>query len=451
MRCHLASVLHQSQSADIMILDEPTNFLDLLGIVWLQRYLTELNTSAAILIVSHDRDFVDSVCEETIILRDQRLTYFRGNLSAYTADFESKKLNLTAMKEAQDRQIKHMKKTIAENIKEGNKSGDENKLRMAKSRQKKVDERMGLQVSATGGRFKLNRDRPGFQNTLRAEIEVPTDEKGVSMVFPRAQELPFPGSLVSLEKATFQYSGKAKPNLSAVAVLQDVDLVIHMGDRVGIVGLNGSGKTTLVNLLTGVTKPTQGGASRHPRLQLGYYSQLAVEDLQESGVADQSLTALSMLLNDVEGALSVPEARALLGSLGLPGRTASDVPIRNLSGGQLVRLALSRIIWKSPHLLILDEISTHLDFYTVSALIEALEDFEGAVVLVSHDRFLIRCVVQGESQTEEDGGDSEMQDMDERRRIVYSLKGGKLNELAGGVQEFEASLEKRIDKMLADG
>ena len=152
MRCHLASVLHQSQSADIMILDEPTNFLDLLGIVWLQRYLTELNTSAAILIVSHDRDFVDSVCEETIILRDQRLTYFRGNLSAYTADFESKKLNLTAMKEAQDRQIKHMKKTIAENVKEGNKSGDENKLRMAKSRQKKVDERMGLQVNATGGR-----------------------------------------------------------------------------------------------------------------------------------------------------------------------------------------------------------------------------------------------------------------------------------------------------------
>jgi hypothetical protein len=122
------------------------------------------------------------------------------------------------MKEAQDRQIKHMKKTIAENIKEGNKSGDENKLRMAKSRQKKVDERMGLQVSATGGRFKLNRDRPGFQNTLRAEIEVPTDEKGVSMVFPRAQELPFPGSLVSLEKATFQYGGKDKPKGSAVAV-----------------------------------------------------------------------------------------------------------------------------------------------------------------------------------------------------------------------------------------
>jgi ATPase subunit of ABC transporter with duplicated ATPase domains len=163
-----------------------------------------------------------------------------------------------------------MKNSIAENIKDGKKSGDDNKLRLAKSRQKKVDERMGLQVSATGGRFKLNRDRPGFQNTLRAEIEVPTDEKGVAMVFPRAQELPYPGSLVSLEKATFYYGGKAKPEASALAILQDVGLVVHMGDRVGIVGLNGSGKTTLINLLTGVISPIQGIASRHPRLQLGY-------------------------------------------------------------------------------------------------------------------------------------------------------------------------------------
>lgn len=450
MRCHLASVLYQSRSADVVVLDEPTNFLDLLGIIWLQRYLTDFNTAAIFLIVSHDRDFVDNVCEETIILRDQKLTYFKGSLSEYTADFESKKIYLRAMKEAQDRQIKHMKKSIAENIKEGKSSGDDNKLRMAKSRQKKVDERMGLQVSATGGRFKLNRDRPGFQNTLRAEIEVPTDEKGVEMVFPRAQELPFPGSLISLEKAGFRYSTKPKSTASA-AVLQDVDLVVHMGDRVGIVGLNGSGKTTLINLVTGVTKPTQGTASSHPRLQLGYYSQLAVEDLQEAGAADRSLTALSLLLKDVEGALSEPEARALLGSLGLPGRVASDVPIRNLSGGQLVRLALSRIIWKSPHLLVLDEISTHLDFYTVSALIEALEDFEGAVVVVSHDRFLIRCGVQGESQTDTDRKDSELQDAGERRRIVYALKGGRRQELAGGIQEFEASLEKRIDKLFADG
>ena len=448
MRCHLASVLCQSGSADIVVLDEPTNFLDLLGIMWVQRYLTELSTSAAILIVSHDRDFLDSVCEETIILRDHTLKYFRGNISAYAADFESKKLNLSAMKEAQERQIKHMKNSIAENVKEGKLSGNDNKLRMAKSRQKKVDERMGLQVSASGGRFKLSRDRPGFQSTLRAEIEVPTDENGVAMVLPRAQKLPFPGSLVSLEKATFHYSGKAKSKTPAVAVLQDVGLVIHMGDRLGIVGLNGSGKTTLINLLTGVTIPTQGTVSRHPRLQVGYYSQLAVEELQEAGRADRNLTALALLLRDVEGAVSEPEVRALLGSFGLQGRTASDVPVSNLSGGQLVRLALARIIWKCPHLLVLDEISTHLDFYTVSALVDALEDFEGAVVLVSHDRFLIRCAVQGESQTDRDGAGSEGQDTDEsKRRVVYSLKGGRLNELAGGVRDFEASLEKRIDKL----
>jgi ATPase subunit of ABC transporter with duplicated ATPase domains len=163
------------------------------------------------------------------------------------------------------------------------------------------------------------------------------------------------------------------------------------------------------------------------------------------------LTALSLLLKDAEGALSEPEVRGLLGSFGLQGRIASDVPISSLSGGQLVRLALARIIWKCPHLLVLDEISTHLDFYTVSALLEALEDFEGALVVVSHDRFLIRCGVQGESQTNEADRDLELQETDERRRVVYSLKGGKLHELAGGVKEFEASLEKRIDKLFANG
>lgn len=97
-----------------------------------------------------------------------------------------------------------------------------------------------------------------------------------------------------------------------------------------------------------------------------------------------------------------------------------------------MRLALARIIWKCPHLLVLDEISTRLDFHTVSALVEALEDFEGAVVLVSHDRFLIRYAVQGELQTHEDREDSDMQDTDERRRMVYATRSGKLNELAGG-------------------
>jgi ATPase subunit of ABC transporter with duplicated ATPase domains len=162
MRCMLASVL--IQEVDIMILDEPTNFLDLLGIIWLQNYLINLRTESPriVLLVSHDRDFLDNVCEEIVFLKDQSLSYFRGNLSTYEDDLKSRQINLTKMKDAQERQTAHMEKTISTNIKAGKKSGDDNKLRQAVSRRKRIDDRMGMQVNAKGGRFKLNRDLGGL-------------------------------------------------------------------------------------------------------------------------------------------------------------------------------------------------------------------------------------------------------------------------------------------------
>ena len=161
MRCMLACVLFQD--ADIMILDEPTNFLDLLGIVWLQKHLIQLreNSSRTVLLVSHDRDFIDNVCEEIILIKDKSLAYFKGNLTEYEEDLRSRRINLTRMKEAQDRQVAHMEKTVRDNIKLGKKTGDDNKLRQAVSRQKRLDDRTGLQVSATGSKFKLNRDLTG--------------------------------------------------------------------------------------------------------------------------------------------------------------------------------------------------------------------------------------------------------------------------------------------------
>ena len=162
MRCMLANAL--LQDADIVILDEPTNFLDLLGIIWLQKYLVELRAKSpkTVVVVSHDRDFIDHVCEEIIILKDKTLVYFDGNLTAYEEDIKARRLNLTRAKEAQDKQIAHMEKTIATNIKAGKKSGDENKLRQAASRKKRIEDRSGMQVNAKGGRFKLSRDHAGM-------------------------------------------------------------------------------------------------------------------------------------------------------------------------------------------------------------------------------------------------------------------------------------------------
>lgn len=160
MRCMLACALFQK--ADIMI-DEPTNFLDLLGIIWLQEHLVSLRSTEekTVIVVSHDRDFVDHVCEEMILLKAKSLVYFSGNLSAYEKDLRSRIVYLTRMQEAQDRETARIEKTISANIKLGKKSGDDNKLRMAKSRQKKLEDQAGMQVGATGGRFKLSRDRMG--------------------------------------------------------------------------------------------------------------------------------------------------------------------------------------------------------------------------------------------------------------------------------------------------
>ncbi|KAB8259112.1 P-loop containing nucleoside triphosphate hydrolase protein [Aspergillus pseudonomiae] len=448
MRCMLAGVL--IQSPDFMILDEPTNFLDLLGVVWLENYLRQLKDSSqtTIILVSHDRDFVNAVCEEIVILKDQKFTYFKGNLSAYERDFEEQKLYWGRMKEAQERQIAHMEATIRETTKTGKKTNDDNKLRMAKSRQKKLDDRMGVQVSATGGRFKLSRDRVGWHSSSREEIEVPTDEKGASIILPDATELRYPGPLISAEGIVFKYQPNGAP------VLDGVDLVMHMGDRVGLMGLNGCGKSTLIRVLVGNALPTKGKVSTHSRLKLGYYSQHSIEDLQEQGQFDPNLTALGFMSKATDGIMGEGQLRGLLSSLGLQGRIASDVPVSRLSGGQLVRLALAKAIWNSPHLLVLDEITTHLDFHTVTALATALSSFNGAIILVSHDRFLVRSVIEGkrdeEHQLDDDfeGVDEETDESQSRRRAVYVLKGGKLKEQSKGVEQFEQSLVKRVQKML---
>ncbi|PLB44630.1 ABC transporter [Aspergillus steynii IBT 23096] len=448
MRCMLASIL--IQNPDIMILDEPTNFLDLLGVVWLETYLQQMRESSptTMVLVSHDRDFVNAVCEEIIILRDQKLSYFKGNLAAYEKDFEEQKLHWGRMKEAQERQIAHMEATIRDTMKIGKKTNDDNKLRMAKSRQKKVDDRMGLQVNANGGRFKLNRDLVGWHLTSRAEIEVPTDEKGVWITLPDATELRFPGPLISSEGVVFRYKPHDSP------VLNGIDIVMHMGDRVGIMGLNGCGKSTLVRLLTGNMVPSKGKISNHSRLKLGYYAQHSIEDLQTESQADPGLTALSLILKEANGQLNEGEVRGLLATLGLQGRIVSDVPISRLSGGQLVRLSLARVIWNSPQLLILDEITTHLDFHTVTALASALSTFNGAILLISHDRFLVRSVIEGKQDAEHtmddhfEGVEEEAEEGHRRRRVVYVLTAGKLQEQPKGVEQFEQSLVKRVQKMM---
>jgi ATPase subunit of ABC transporter with duplicated ATPase domains len=449
MRCQLAAAL--LQTADVLILDEPTNFLDMLGMLWLQRYLEDLRDTSpdtAVVLVSHDRDFVNATCDELMILREKRLSYFPGNLESYEKSMRHEIVRMSRMKEAQDRQIAHMSKTIANSVQQGKKSGDDNKLRQAKSRQKKLDDRMGMEVNSKGGRFKLNRDLAGWHDNKRDAIEVPKDEEVVSLRFPSAPEMRFQSSLISLEGVSYRYPRAVKP------ALQDINIIVHPGDRIGLLGLNGAGKTTLVQLLTGTRIPTSGTLQVYPRLKVGFYSQHTVDDLAIKGSTDTNLTALSMLLlvaSEKSITLEEQDARKLLAGTGLVGRTVSDTPVVKLSGGQLVRLALCLLFLDPPHVFILDEPSTHLDLATVSALARALQEYDGAVVLVSHDRFMIRTIVEGEPVDADDSDDEESDhrtdEHDEhRRRIVYEVKAGKLKQLDGGIAAWETTLEKKLTK-----
>ncbi|KAK7981841.1 ABC transporter [Apiospora saccharicola] len=467
MRTALAAVL--LQDTDILILDEPTNFLDLLGIMWLQNHLASLaegDDAPTLMIVSHDRDFI-SLCTDVLIIKDKDLTYFHGDLPVYEASRAEKRIHMTKVKEAKEKQKEHMEKTIARNMKEGRSKDDQNKIRQAKSRQKKLDDRWGLETNSQGGRFKLNRDLVGYHLTSRAEIEVEEEDRPVSLLLPATTDLRFPGPLLSLEQVSFRYTSSSSSSKKAKAAAASSPFALggcHLicphgrpyrhrrperqrqvhprqaprrGDQTHIGNLHDPPPAQAGLLLAARRR-------RPPNPRRGDSS--AAEGLEQP-----PLTSLSLLTREVAGALDEGAVRGLLGSLGLPGRLASDVPLRKLSGGQLVRLQLARLLWRRPHCLVLDEVTTHLDYETVAALRDALRVWEGAVVLVSHDRWFMRGVVEG--LVDDDAADSGLEDAEDdeehpRRRVVYRLRAGQMTELKGGVGEFEEGVGKRVRKMM---
>lgn len=458
-RCSLASAL--CQSADLLLLDEPTNFLDLPSIIWLENYIQNLPSTVTVLVVTHDRAFADGVAEELLVMRNLGLERFRGNLSAYELQRMKKYKYLSRMQDALDKKKKHMEKSVENNIKAGKRTGDDKKLKQAASRKKKLEERTGMEVSAKGTKFKLNRDLAGYHLSNRDAIEVPDFDPPVRFSVPTTPaDLRFPGALLSLEKVSYAYPQKKKS-----LVLEDVDLTIHMGERVGICGRNGSGKTTLVSLAmagadgsSSSMKPSSGSITRHTRARFGLYSQQSAEELNKISAEKPELTALSHLLDYATGGLEEKDARAILGNVGLTGKTVSDIPITLLSGGQKVRLAVAKLLWNPPHLLILDEVTTHLDTDTIEALVFALRKYEGAVMVVTHDRFFMRCVVEGESpksiarsngqdDEEDDTESSEEDDESGSPGVVYRMIKGKLKKLDGGMLKYEELAAKASTKM----
>ena len=337
MRLNLAQAL--MCRADLLLLDEPTNHLDLETVLWLENHLSGLPCTQ--IIISHDRDFLNATTTQTVELSDQKLTLYGGNYDFYQAERARRLAQQQAAYLKQQAQIKHLQSFI-DRFK-----AKATKAVQAQSRMKALD--------------KLERIAPAHFDS------------GFSFEFDSPAHLPNP--LLKLDKADLGYGGEP--------VLHGIDLSLESGARYGLLGVNGSGKSTFIKTLAGELNVLSGRIVRSDKLNIGYFAQHQLDTLRP----DQSpLWHIQKLSPDVRE----QEIRNFLGSFNFVGDAALQ-KTEPFSGGEKARLALAMIVWQKPNLLLLDEPTNHLDLDMRHALTLALQSFQGALIVVSHDRSLLEA------------------------------------------------------------
>ncbi|KAI3994098.1 hypothetical protein MKX01_012355 [Papaver californicum] len=395
MRISLARALFVQPT--LLLLDEPTNHLDLRAVLWLEEYLCRWKKT--LVVVSHDRDFLNTVCNEIIHLHDLKLQLYRGNFDEFERGYEQRRKEMNKKFEIFDKQVKAAKRT-------GN-----------QAQQKKVKERVEFIARKEKGKAKgkVDEDEPV------AEAPKKWRDYSVEFHFPEPTELTPP--LMQLIDVNFSYPNRDDFRLS------NVDVGIDMGTRVAIVGPNGAGKSTLLNLLAGDLAPTEGEARKSQKLRIGRYSQHFVDLLTMEETPVQYL----LRLHPEQEGLSKQEAvRARLGKFGLPSHNHLT-PIVKLSGGQKARVVFTSISMSKPHILLLDEPTNHLDMQSIDALADALDEFTGGVVLVSHDSRLISRVCE-----------------DEEKSQIWIVENGTVESFPGTFDEYKEDLQKEIKAEVDD-
>jgi len=337
MRLNLAQAL--MCRSDLLLLDEPTNHLDLDAVLWLQDWLARY--PGTLLLISHDREFLDAVVTHVLAIAERRADLFTGDLTGYERKRAEQLTQQSAAFEKQQRERAHLQHFV-----------DRFRAKATKARQAQ-------------SRIKA----------LERMVEIAPVRAASTIQFEFREPARLPAPLLKLDAAAAGYGERR--------VLDDITLILAPGDRIALLGANGAGKSTLVKLLAGQIAPLAGERIAAKDLAIGYFAQHQLEQL------DSSASAVAHLLR-LDPALGEKAARDFLGGFGFAGERALE-PVAPFSGGEKARLCLALTVFQRPNLLLLDEPTNHLDLDMREALTEALNDFAGAVVLVAHDRALIRA------------------------------------------------------------
>jgi ATP-binding cassette subfamily F protein 3 len=341
MRVALAATLFARP--DLLLLDEPTNYLDLEGVIWLENYLRSY--PGAVLLISHDRDLLNGAVNSIAHLKDGKISVWEGGYDDFEKALREKQRLQMKLLEKQDAQRRHLQSFV-----------DRFKAKASKAKQAQSRVKM------------LERMKP---------VATIVDDPVAPFDFPSPQRRMAPPIIRMLDlKAGYEPD---KP------VLRDVNLNVDPDDRIGILGRNGAGKSTLAKLLCDKLDPTDGFLRKHKKLDIAYFAQHQIDLLSPEVSAYQHVVEL---MEDATEA----QRRARLARFGLPG-DRQETPAKSLSGGEKARLLFNLITFEGPHLLILDEPTNHLDMDSRAELINAINAYDGAVVLISHDRYLIEACV----------------------------------------------------------